>query len=209
MITEIGPHKVQHSDIMNGVEKLMGDDKIDFVYSDPPWGQGNLRYWQTINMRNDGVERNNIEYDGFLHQFFSILKRYIKDVAVIEYGEKWREDIVAIVKSYGFHHHGACTSLYKAGSKLLPVDIHLISKSGSHTLTETFADRCYKLRGQALVNMAFEHYLPSSAKMVLDPMCGMGYTAQATVDNGLIFRGNELNAARLEKTKDRLRKSVE
>jgi hypothetical protein len=34
----------------------------------------------------------------------------------------------------------------------------------------------------------------------------MGYTAQAAIDNGLAFRGNELNAKRLEKTVARLSK---
>ena len=35
-------------------------------------------------------------------------------------------------------------------------------------------------------------------------MCGMGYTAQATVDRNMIFRGNELNKKRLDKTIKRL-----
>jgi len=37
-------------------------------------------------------------------------------------------------------------------------------------------------------------------------MCGMGYTAQATVDRGISFRGNELNKKRLDKTIARLSK---
>lgn len=208
MITEIGLHKVQCKDVMQGIDDLMGNDKVDFLYSDPPWGQGNLKYWQTINNRHTGMEKNEIEYNGFLIKYFAIVEKYLKDVAVIEYGEKWRHDIIKTVRDYGFHHHGACTSLYASGSKLYPVDIHLISKSGNYELTPEFIKGCYDLRGLKLVKHAFKSYLPQDAKMVLDPMCGMGYTAQATIDNDLIFRGNELNALRLDKTIHRLRKSI-
>ena len=208
MITEIGPHKVQCQDVMHGIDDLMGNDKVDFLYSDPPWGQGNLRYWQTINNRHTGMERNDVEYNTFLSKYFAIVEKYAKDVAVIEYGEKWRQDIIKTVKDYGFHHHGSCTSLYASGSKLYPVDIHLISKSGNHQLTQEFIQGCYEFRGLKMVKHAFKSYLPQDARMVLDPMCGMGYTAQATIDHGLIFRGNELNSSRLDKTINRLRKSI-
>jgi hypothetical protein len=36
--------------------------------------------------------------------------------------------------------------------------------------------------------------------IVFDPCCGMGYTARAAVAAGMRFRGNELNAKRLQKT---------
>ena len=71
MITEIGKHKVQCQDVMYGIDDLMGSDKVDFLYSDPPWGQGNLKYWQTINNRHTGMQRNEIEYNGFLSKYFS------------------------------------------------------------------------------------------------------------------------------------------
>ncbi|HBY66716.1 MAG TPA: hypothetical protein DEG69_02420 [Flavobacteriaceae bacterium] len=208
MITKVGEHKVQCSDIMNGIDNLMNNDMADFVYSDPPWGLGNLKYWQTINKRHTGRTQNEMDYNLFLHQFFGILKKYLKDVAVIEYGQKWRDDIRFFVNEYGFVHHGCCTSLYSAGSKLLPVDIHLISRNNSVSLTNNFKKGCYELRGQKLVNFIFNEICPKNAKMILDPMCGMGYTAQATINNGMIFRGNELNEKRLGKTISRLKKSL-
>ena len=208
MIQEIGLHKVQCQDIMLGVDKLLSSEMADFVYSDPPWGQGNLRYWQTINHRHTGNEKRDIDYIAFFNQFFSILKKYLKDIAVIEYGERWRDDFIKLANIYGFKHHGYCTSLYKAGSDLLPVDVHLISKSGVHKMTDNFIKGCYELRGQKLVKHAFDCYCPKDAKIILDPMCGMGYTAQATIDKNLIFRGNELNAKRLDKTIARLEKSL-
>lgn len=205
MIYEIGRHKVQCQDVMLGLSELMGEDQADFVYSDPPWGQGNLKYWQTINNRHTGAMKSDIKYNDFLHRYFKLLSTYAKDVAVIEYGQKWRDDIRFTVSEYGFSHHGCCTSLYKSGSKLYPLDVHLISKSGNYSLNPSFEEGCFNLRGLKLVKHAFQHYCPKNASIVLDPMCGMGYTAQTTKDMGLIFRGNELNQKRLDKTIKRLK----
>lgn len=36
MITTIKSHKVQHSDVMNGISELMGNEKAEIFYSDPP-----------------------------------------------------------------------------------------------------------------------------------------------------------------------------
>lgn len=49
--------------------------------------------------------------------------------------------------------------------------------------------------------------LADPGKLVLDPCCGMGYTARATVAAGMAFRGNELNRARLAKTMRFLQKN--
>lgn len=208
MITSIGPHKVQCANVMHGIDNLMGSDVADFCYSDPPWGQGNLKYWQTINKRHTGQEPQEISYAEFMPFFFALLNRYVRDIAIIEYGQQWHSDVIEAGERAGFRHGGDCVSFYKAGSKLLPVDVHVFSKSGTAKVTQEFARGCKEYRGQRLVEFAFDQMLPANAKMVLDPMCGMGYTAQATVNRRLAFRGNELNAKRLQKTIARLEKSV-
>ena len=205
MIIDVGKHRVQCSDIMNGIDNLMQGNKADFIYSDPPWGQGNLKYWQTINKRHTGEEPNEIDYKKFLPHFFDIVYKYAKNIVVIEYGVKWRDDVKNIATLKGFKHHGQFTSLYQA-SKLLPLDIHILSKNNNVNIPKNFSEKCFELRKLPLVKYIFEALLPVDAKIVLDPMCGMGFTAQATVDKGLIFFGNELNSKRLQKTITRLRK---
>lgn len=206
MITDVGRHKVKRGDIMNGIDDLMQGRKADFLYSDPPWGQGNLRYWQTINKRHTGQEPSEINYAEFLPHFFNIVSKYVKDVCVIEYGISWREDIIQVSGQAGFKHIGAFSSLYQAG-KLLPLDIHVLSKSGEVVVPHDFQSKCFELRGLSVVKYIFSALLPSDAEMVLDPMCGMGYTAQSAIDNGLTFYGNELNEKRLNKTIARLQKN--
>lgn len=207
MIDQIGRHRVKCGDVMNGIDDLMQGEKADFIYSDPPWGQGNLRYWQTINKRHTGKGPSEISYIEFLPHFFNTVGKFCKDVCCIEYGQRWREDLIVESSKVGFKSHGVFASLYQA-SKLLPLDIHVFSKSGSVHIPDNFADKLLECRGQQVVKYVFETLLPDGAKVVLDPMCGMGYTAQAACDNGLTFYGNELNEKRLEKTKARLRKDL-
>lgn len=211
MIHELGRHRVQCQDVMLGVDNLMRDEKADFIYSDPPWGQGNLKYWQTINKRHTGKEPSEIDYEMFLPLLFGIFQKYAKDCVVIEYGEKWRDDIIAFAKQYGFVHGGVCTSLYGSPSKLLPLDVHVFSKSGKYHVDEEFKQGCLDLRGGDLSVFVFGKMMTAEAlaskdTIILDPMCGMGYTARAAIKYGFRFRGNELNAKRLNVTIKRLQK---
>ena len=209
MIHSIGKHRVQCQDIMGGIDELMQGEQADLIYSDPPWGQGNLKYWQTINKRHTGAETQQIEYEKFLTFLFGIFQKYAKDCVVIEYGEKWRNDVIQRVSEFGFQHGGVTTSFYGNAKKLLPLDVHVFSKSGLYNIDAEFIDGCKTHRGGNLSKFIFEKMLSSDVKqskmgIVLDPMCGMGYTAQAAIKYGLAFRGNELNSVRLQKTIDRL-----
>ena len=48
----IGQHRLWVGDITDGaVEQLMGGERADVIYSDPPWGPGNQQYWHTMRER--------------------------------------------------------------------------------------------------------------------------------------------------------------
>ena len=207
MITEIGPHKVRHGNIMDGLDELMGNETADFVYSDPPWGQGNLKYWQTMNQKMTGTEPVEISFEEFLPFFFSQLRKYAKDTVLIEYGVRWREKIFDVAAQCDFVSGGVARSFYGSKKQSYPLDIHILSKSGKAVLTDEFAAQAEALNKQRLVHAAFDAYAPE-AGLVLDPMCGMGFTAQSAIDRGMTFRGNEVNQARLDKTIARLEKSL-
>tara|TARA_R110000744_G_scaffold24244_2_gene60967 strand:- start:3422 stop:3994 length:573 start_codon:yes stop_codon:yes gene_type:complete len=189
---------------MLGVDNLMLNEKADFIYSDPPWGQGNLKYWQTMNVKmNDGI-RNDPDYNNFINNFFNIISKFSKDKILIEYGERWREDIINMCIKYNLIHNEVVTSYYKAGAKMLPLDFHFISKKQKYDLNDDIRNKVATLSGQKVVHAVFDFWCPKDSKIILDPMCGMGYTAQATVDRNMSFRGNELNKKRLDKTIKRL-----
>lgn len=204
MIYNIKNHKVQNADIMQGIDNLMLNEKADFIYSDPPWGQGNLKYWQTMNVKMNNAKRNDPDYNDFLNNFFNIISKFSTDKVVIEYGQKWREDLINLSNKYNFIHNEVVVGYYRAGAKMLPLDFHFLSKKQKYNLNEDIRNKIETLSGYKVVNAIFDFWCPESAKIILDPMCGMGYTAQATVDRNMIFRGNELNKKRLDKTIKRL-----
>ena len=65
-IINVGNHRVRHGDIMEGIDSLMEGQKADFIYSDPPWGQGNITYWQTMNVKMNNADRSAIDYNEFI-----------------------------------------------------------------------------------------------------------------------------------------------
>lgn len=203
MITQIGKHRVQHGNVMDGIDELMGDDRASFVYSDPPWGQGNLKYWQTMNFKATGMSRQDVDYAAFLDKLFGIFQTYCHGTLIIEYGQKWRADIIAIGERFGFQHGSTIEGFYSQTYKL---DYHIFTPVGRAMVFFDDEDRqaAETVSGYKIVKYFFTKYAPDDG-IVLDPMCGMGYSAQGAIDCDLAFRGNELNEKRLEKTITRLK----
>jgi len=203
MIKKIGKHRIKHGDIMDGIDDLMQGDKADFIYTDPPWGQGTLKYFQTLNKKQTGKEPKDVSWSGFMDLFFSILSNYAKDGIVIEMGTRWRDDVISHSEKSGFIHGGVLTSLYGSKKKPLPLDLHLLSKSGSVEVNPIMQRELLKQWGFNVVDFMFDEFCPD-AGVILDPMCGMGYTAKATIKRGLAFYGNEINSKRLNQTVEKL-----
>ena len=206
MIADIGMHRVRHGDVMDtdGINLLMGDDRADIFYSDPPWGEGNLKYWQTMNQKMTGTKAQPVDLDKFLHNIFSIAVTYTNRVILIEYGVRWYDMIKQRGEAFGLTHYGAGNCLYRSGSKLRPLHLHLFGKGQLAVpqgyfqgLTDTTAMKTLR---QAVMPFA------EPGKIILDPCCGMGYTAQVALETGMVFRGNELNYKRLAKTIKRLQR---
>tara|TARA_Y100001937_G_scaffold44729_1_gene62898 strand:- start:240 stop:875 length:636 start_codon:yes stop_codon:yes gene_type:complete len=207
VFTKIGNHVVKHGDICDGIEDLMGVDQADFIYTDPPWGQGTLSYWQTKNVKDNGgpdvVEKRPHKHLEFLATFFNILVKHGKGPVIVEYGEAWKEEVLSAATQAGLSYNETYRSFYKSGAYLRPLHIHFFN---IHTEQDwqVVRETCQHQRGQALVSALFEMFCPQNG-IVLDPMCGMGFSAVAAVKRGCSFRGNELNKTRLAKTITKLK----
>lgn len=204
MIKNIGKHTVKCGDVMNGIEDLMQGEKADIIYSDPPLGKGNLSYWQTINKRHTGQEPVPQDLDAFLKNIFNIYATYGKGILFVEYGIRWRDQIIQMGMAAGYQHLRIIPLQYRSGSKLLPLDLHVFSRTHIQ-ITDEYVRKVSGTHGYATLEAAVT---PMSNKnyTILDPCCGMGYTAQIALDTGMRFLGNELNAKRLDKTIKRLEK---
>lgn len=205
-IKSIGKHKVQHDDVMNGIDKLMGSEVATVFYSDPPWGQGNISYWQTMNNKMNGADRKEIDYNEFLNQIFGLAKKFAKNLVFIEYGIKWEKDIIDLASKYGLNHIVTTNPIYRSGSRMLPLHLHVFAKKVIE-LPIGYVESIKDTYGMDTLRKATAPFV-KAGDILLDPCCGMGYCAQIAIDNNMVFRGNELNSKRLQKTIARLEKDA-
>lgn len=216
IITTIGPHRVRHGSVMESLDPLV-IRPASFFYSDPPWGQGNLNYWRTMNRKMTGQDVIQPDLATFLDRIFEVMVTYTTDDAVmfIEYGTRWAEEITRRAERHNLRILARSTPLYAAGGKMLPLHLYTMSKV-TRGVPEGYTAAIDGTSGPATLRAAVIPYLPHDPtqytvepQIILDPCCGMGYTAQLAVENNLTFFGNELNAARLNKTIERLKRATQ
>lgn len=206
MIKNIGVHRVRHGDVMENLDELYRGEKADLFYSDPPWGQGNLSYWQTMNVKqNEGEQKKQIDYWNFIERIADLAYETTKPDALIfiEYGNKWNGDLVSIMEQKGMFLLATIPAKYKTGSNLLPLSLNIFSKKKEVVLPDGYIEHVKDTHGFECISRALEPFA-HEGKLITDPCCGMGYTAQVALNTGMRFIGNELNLKRLNKTIERL-----
>jgi hypothetical protein len=199
----IGPHKVRCGDILeDSVAKLMGFEKAHIIYSDPPWGEGNVRFWRTHN--NQREIAHSFRWDDFITKFCQIVADYATGPVFIEMGMRWVDEMADRFKKLGIPEYGRWTALY--GSPKLPVAgwFGWPAAYGKPTAMPELVDGLSGLKG---LKIAMAPYVKPGA-IVLDPCCGLGSTAKVALSLGMTFRGNELNPIRLARTVEFLEKKA-
>jgi len=184
---------------MEDIGDLMAGDRAFLLYSDPPWGQGNLNYWQTMNVKMNKAQRRDIPLGAFLDRIFEIIHEYVEGYAVIEYGVRWQEHIMERAKRFFLRHHGLVLAQYRGGKQFYPLHIHVLGKGRGEGLPPGYFERIQGTHGMTTV-MAAVRPLSVEGAILLDPACGLGNSAKAAMQTGMMFRGNELNQKRLERT---------
>lgn len=203
MIQAIGPHRVRHGSIMDsvGIAELMGADKADIVYSDPPWGMGNLKFWATMNRKMTGATTPQAPtLEAFLEQVFAQAKRYCRGIFLVEYGVRWEQQIIDQGGKHGFLWQGRATPVY--ASQNLPLHLHLFSTHAMQVPAGYFK-ALDGTKGFKTV-MQRSMTIPLGLAKCSVASCGLGYSAKMALAHKMSFRGNELNAKRLAKTVERL-----
>jgi type I restriction-modification system DNA methylase subunit len=202
-ILKIGDHRLMNEDLQFAdITKLMNGRKASVLYSDPPWGIANLRYFQTINKRQTGKEPNPVDFKLFLDKFFDIIENHVSGLVFIEYGIRWRDEIKQRLLSTGIKYLALVPLQYgERGHQ----DLHIASYNDTAFLTEEYIAGIANTKGYTTLQKVI-FPVAKKGEIIIDPCCGLGYTAQAAVDTGMIFYGNELNARKLKTTAARLNK---
>ena len=81
MIYHIKHHRVQHGNIYDDFMPLMQQEKADIFYSDPPWGIGNLKYWQTLNVKQ---KKDDISNTTVIDRETRFASRYLLAICVVK-----------------------------------------------------------------------------------------------------------------------------
>lgn len=204
MRRKIGNSIVTQGSVENGqVESLFSDGrKADILYSDPPWGDGNTKYWNTMNKKMTGQEAPVLTFAQLIDRVISLATAHVHGLVVIETGLRWGKEVEDKMAAAGITHISAKTISYRSGSRILPNLMIFGSTDGKKRVYSPPT----KTMGVALVKDCISKF-KTEGGVVFDPCCGMGYSAKAALANGMSFRGNELNAKRLQKTIDFLTKS--
>ncbi len=204
MIFEHGKHRTRHGNVMHPMDDLL-NKPVDFIYSDPPWGQGNLSYWQTMNVKMTGAQRQDVDLDSFLNRIFQVVKQYShkNTVLFLEYGVRWRDYIGQKAGAIGLSAQAVATPVY--GSPERPLNLFVLSYQPLN-LPQGYVESIDGTKGFNTL-LAVIAPFETQGKTILDPCCGMGYTARLALTKGMTFYGNELNLARLKKTHAILQKT--
>lgn len=198
----IGPHRLLCGDITKTgiVDTLMGGKKADVIYSDPPWGPGNQKYWHTMNKRGS---KPRTSWESFLCSFASVCAQHRKPntPVFVEMGLRWTDVLDEAMDSVGLSMTHRWVILY--GPKKSPLE-NTVALYGTSCPLITLPEPPYgEPVTRAILGSVVRH-----GDTVLDPCSGLGMTARATLLFDGVFYGSELNSDRLKRTAEWLKKKV-
>lgn len=193
----INGHLITNLNVIDpGVDQLFADGrKADVVFSDPPWGSGNVSFWATKALKDTGVQPQLLTYDQLLERVFGLIQKYCVGDVYLETGLRWEKQNVEWMERIGLKNIEVEICLYKGGAKMLP---NLIMFGSFRGATGNLKREHHQTGVDVSARCVAHSAVPGG--IVFDPCCGMGYSARAALLAGMQFRGNELNSVRLAKT---------
>lgn len=195
----VGPHLFRCGDITAPGEwdalmrawRRLGRPAADWVYSDPPWNGGNLRYWRTHAGENDPPKQDFAAFIGHYAACVAVLKPracYVEQ----SIGEHSSLILAAAREPAWPNLAGRWDVLY--GSPRRP---NILLRFAGHPWDGDPAG----MHGEAMTRHVFDREPLAVEKVpVCDPCIGLGMTARMAHTRGIACLGMELNPARLART---------
>ncbi len=203
MVTKIRENKVGNFDIHDSenMNALLANSVADIFYCDPPWGVGAIKMFDTINVRDNNADSTgHFDIDLFLKTLLEYAAKHTRGWVVIEYGKKWADTVRASAEAVGLVYCNETQAIYNSGVN----DIFVFRTDMYKNVDLTDLDEFQDLK---LVDEIFRRLGAKEGTVGMDLCCGMGFTAQACIDHGMTFIGNEFNNKRLSKTIGKLEKN--
>ena len=195
-IWQVGDHVVACGDNGRGASAELMDlfGAPDYVYSDPPWNQGNVNSFRT----KAGLQPDRDGFAQFLLTFSGVVTR--ARAAFIEMGRKELSTLDAAMTSRGWAQVRIWDIVY-FGDK--PCVLSLYAPAGSSILTQVLTGDPTGMDDALTPGWA----VPAISKpgdVIFDPCMGRGCTAEHSSKAGRLVRGVELHPRRLACTIDKL-----
>lgn len=179
-------NRISNYDIMeNNLDTLFDGVMADCMYSDPPWGAGNLKYWRTMNNQCG----HPVSWNSFLERLLFLYKIHCKENSplFLETGLRFEKDLIYI---FGEPKH-VFECIYG-------------SKKNKNLVLCWNVDIVESLEGKSSVDLvysALKQINLNSNSIIFDPCVGLGNTAKACKRLGYFCYANELNYKRMLRTK--------
>tara|TARA_R100001440_G_scaffold29213_3_gene46827 strand:+ start:3966 stop:4625 length:660 start_codon:yes stop_codon:yes gene_type:complete len=204
----INKHAFTSGDILLGaIDDLMiqsfestniAKSTFDILYCDPPWGVGALKMFDTLNSKMNNVNKSTVCWETFVNCFPNIINKYSHNnsIVIIEMSIKYYDVFKNVIeRETKFKLRQIFNTNYKSGSTLRPLKIMYFSNENplrfnESIIKDTYGDDC---TDKIIRQCAYDN------AVILDPCCGFGRTLRMANKYNMIFRGNEINKARLNK----------
>jgi len=184
--------------VENNIQKNFPNG-LDFCYTDPPWGSGNLKYWKTINKKATNLDSDLIDQFQLEDRVVDLITKYVNNYAFIVYGV-----------------HQAKSIIEKLQSKANVKDVQYYEKTYANNLKNCiicvtlndneildFSD-LQKTKGLKSLKIICEMF-KDKYKNVLELFVGIGYYLKVLDKYGFVVAGNELNSSRLSKALNKIK----
>ena len=179
---------------------------VDWCYTDPPWGNGNLKYWATINKKMTNTSINQIDQYTLEDRVVDIFTTYVRNYTFVVYGVKEAESLMAKARSKGnVRDVQYIEKKYNAGSKWLKNCIICITLNDAPVV-----DWVPVFSGQHGINglKSICKMFSGRSSSCLDMFIGVGHYLNVLDSYGFKVIGNELNRARLSKAIAKINKKA-
>lgn len=172
---------IYNEDILSSDLPLIGI--CDCMYTDPPWGLGNLRYWRTMNDQ----PKFDSNWDFFLERLKMQYKNHVivNGPALIEMGHRFVDDVVRFFGKPD-SMYTCCYNNRKNTNVLLVYRCEVMDVTG-----KTGNDLVYSVLSS----------LKPAPKSVFDPCAGKGTTLKICKKLNISCHANELIKHRYEYAK--------
>lgn len=170
------------------LNRLIGTSPVDMVYSDPPWGPGNVRYWSTMNRMELPP------WPELLSALVAVARR-CRGPVFYEQGLRFADKLVDAMRAGNHTLTARWTTAY--GHPKRPAVLLLFNSRPPPSLDLS------GLGGVRLVTTALHPWARPGAT-VLDPCAGLGTTCAAGRRLGLQVLGLEASPERAARARARL-----